>query len=93
MLIAVLPLVARRLVVQACRSSYMDRALRYCHCLCVFLRVHVNNALVKTTQGAVSVIFSAFAAVLAGGGVGGGEVTCLSPTSLMRRIIVVLDLS
>uniref|UniRef100_A0A7S4D3W4 Secreted protein n=1 Tax=Eutreptiella gymnastica TaxID=73025 RepID=A0A7S4D3W4_9EUGL len=54
MLITVLPLVvATCLVVQACGSSYMDRVLRWCHCLCL-LGAHVNNTLVSTTGGVVS---------------------------------------
>ena len=47
---------ATRLPVQACRSSYMDRALRWCHCLWL-LGARVNNALVSRTGGVGAVIF------------------------------------
>ena len=59
MLITVLPLDATCLVAQACWSSYMNGALMWSHCLCV-LRVHVNNTLVRTTGGVVSVIVNPF---------------------------------
>ena len=57
MLLTALPLVAVCLVVQACRSSYVHWALRQYYCLCL-LRMRVDNALVRTTSGDVSVIFS-----------------------------------
>ena len=61
------PRVARRVVVQACRSSHMDWALRQCHCLCL-LRVRIRTASVSTARGAV--VLSAVTLVPAKGGVG-----------------------